>query len=128
MLAESDYARRLRLLFLRDLRRHVWHWSRQCDLPFRIVYKLDVLYKERQDMLAILLYLLKTKKFQSDFRQSVAVQARGWCLSEESQERFRYPLTPRQIAACRTTGSTHLLKELPRFIAQQKHLKRTQPY
>lgn len=123
----SHEARRILLLFKRDLRRELWRWSRHCGVSFKALQQLDDLYRDDQTALAIVLCLLKTKTFKSDFRQSLASQVRQWCDTLQVAQTRKYPLTEKQLRCCKGKGEQHTVRELPRQVAQARHCKRINP-
>jgi hypothetical protein len=122
----SNTDRRSLLMFKRDLRRELWQWSIKCQIPFRVMVQLDGLYLRDQEAMAVVLCLLKTKTFKSNFRQSLATQARKWCTDTENRTHL-FPLTPRQLACCKGKGEKHAAKLMPRYLAQVNHQKRYNP-
>lgn len=122
----SAQDRRSLLMFKRDLRRELWQWSRKCQVPFTALVRLDELYLQDQEAMAVVLCLLKTKTFKSAFRESLAHQVRTWCSNPENYYP-KLPLTPRQLACCKGKAASANAKQMPRSLAQANHQRRVNP-
>jgi hypothetical protein len=88
---EAYQSRKARVLKIRRFRQEQFQIARECNVTFKQLTELRVACVYEQ-----VVPLLKTKKFRSEFRQSMANQVREWLNSTE--RKFKTPLSFKQLA------------------------------
>jgi hypothetical protein len=116
--------RYLQLQFARDLRRDIWSQSRRCNVPFKLL--VDVERHSTPVYYATLVMLLETKTFKSTFRERIALWAREWFEEDAIRSVRSMPISEKQANACAAPGLDSRLKKMPRYRAQQAHIRRNE--
>lgn len=89
----DDERRKFRSRYLRTLRKHTWEMSNEFGVPFKKLLKVAA--AEDQRLMYVVVLLLRTKSFKSDFRQDLATQVRAWFSAADPKHVT--PLSIRQV-------------------------------